>query len=253
MPVSLVSLCGQRVTLLYGTASTTIVKVLGDSAVVRGRNTVWFTVAQLGERACLRVHHNSIIHSELRELGRMCGMSPPTHLLKALLAWLHVFICWFFVCAVECRKCLQLKNLRGSDIQTESHLEPFKDRASNTWDSVIKASPSRDAWQTNCRLAILGWGCPARPLRRHIPKSSISWGANQSHVVQSCCVNLIPMCRLLYPVYTQSNVDYILPNRALPSCCLLDISFQGRNIHIIQSDTEEHTLSVKFLFCLPTL
>lgn len=130
------------------------------------------TVAQLGERACLRVHNNSIILSQLRvKLSwERCVECLSSFLKLSWLGYMYLFVDFslmrrnaevFVTSALAWDWC-------GSDIQTESHLEPLKDRASNLWNSVIKASLEGDARQTNCRLTILGWGCPVCPLWRHL-------------------------------------------------------------------------------------
>lgn len=90
-----VPLCGHYVTLQHDSTSVTTVESLGESAVVRWRrrNIVVYssTAGQACRHACAPQFHRPFPAEGEAELGKMCGMSVP--LLKALLAWLHVFIC----------------------------------------------------------------------------------------------------------------------------------------------------------------
>lgn len=82
---------------------------LGSCKGAPQEHAAWFTVAQLGECACVRActRRNSIVPSQLgkgeAELGKMCGMSGS--LQKAPLAQVHVFICWLFFYAERMQRC----------------------------------------------------------------------------------------------------------------------------------------------------
>lgn len=153
--------------------------------VVRGRRK------STAGRVCLRVHHNSIISSQLREKQSLERCVECLHL-PAPLAWLCVFICWFFFIYLE--ECTSVCNFCTCvGLMWDGHPDRVTPRTiTKTGLATCEAQSSRRLWQTNCRLTILGWGCPVGPLWRHTPKRSISCGftsvsirATQSRAVVS--------------------------------------------------------------------
>lgn len=67
---------------------------------------------------------------------------------------------------------------------------------------------------------------------------------HQSNTIQSCCVNLTLMCTLLYPSYTQSNVNL--------SCCMLARNFVSRQKHTNDSVCHRRTHTASEILVLFT-